>query len=386
MAEIVTFSPAASIFGWGSLSKVPSVLESKGFRRVVIVTDPVVGKGEIGGRVSDLLKGCADVQLFQDVPTEPHDLQIEEVAGAWSWEADALLAVGGGSPMDFAKAISIILTHGGTMGDYLGEGSVPGPVLPVVCVPTTSGTGSQNTQTTVFTIEGVKRGVSSEFIRPVASVVDPELTVNLPPEVTQNAGYDALMHACESFLTLPCSQVADRPILYQGSNPFSRALSLEAFRSIWASYRRAVSDGRDREARVGMSVGSHLAGLAFSHSGLGVVHALASALGGMVDAPHGVCLAACTEIGLRYNLEACKETFSVLARVMGEVDGGTAPFLDRMLLLIGELGFPKRPSELGIGKEDAKKLYENVLIQTRRIKTNPRPLDDELLVYIERGI
>ena len=386
MAEIVTFSPAEAIIGWGALSKIPSVLESKGFKRVVIVTDPVVGKSGIVGRVVDLLKGCVDVQLFQEVPAEPHAEQIEEVAGRWNWEADALLAVGGGSPMDFAKALSMILSHGGTMEGYLGEGSVPGPVLPVVCVPTTSGTGSQSTQTTVFTIDGVKRGTSSEYIRPVAAIVDPELTVDLPTSVTRNAGYDALIHACESFMALPCAQVDERPILYQGSNPFSRALSLEAFRSIWSSYRRAVSGGTDREARVGMSVGSHLAGLAFSHSGLGLIHALASSLGGMVDAPHGMCLAACTEIGVRYNLAACKESLAALEQVMEEIDGETAPFLERVMALIEELGLPARPSELGIGKEDAKKLYQNVLIQTRRIKTNPRPLDDELLSYVESGV
>ena len=124
MAEIVTFAPAVSIVGWGALSKLPSVLESKGFRRIVIVTDPVVGRSEIVGRVSDLLKGRAEVHLFQEVPTEPHGEQIEEVAGGWNWEADALLAVGGGSPMDFAKALSIILTHGGKMRDYLVEDDV----------------------------------------------------------------------------------------------------------------------------------------------------------------------------------------------------------------------------------------------------------------------
>ena len=154
------------------------------------------------------------------------------------------------------------------------------------------------------------------------------------------------MHACESFFARPYSQVPERPILYQGSNPFSRGLSLEAFGFIWRSYRRAVSDGHHRGARLDMSTGSHLAGLAFSHSGLGLVHALASAVGGMVDAPHGVCLAACTNIGLRYNFKACEKDYAILANSMCEIDetdasnAGGEVFLKKLQDLIEELGFP----------------------------------------------
>jgi alcohol dehydrogenase class IV len=290
--------------------------------------------------------------------------------------------------MDFAKALSILMTHGGSLGDYEGEGLVPGPVLPVVCVPTTSGTGSQNTQTTVFTIGGVKMGSSSEFIRPVFSVVDPELTMRLPPVVTRNTGYDALMHAVESFIARPHEKVPDRPILYQGSNPFSRGLALEAFQSIWRSYPRSVRDGQGREARYGMSIGSHLAGLAFSHSGLGLVHALASSLGGMIDAPHGVCLAACTHIGLRYNFEVCRKDLAMLAAAIqgGKGQASAEQFLEKMDALIRDLKFPSRPSELGIRKEDAQVILQKTLIQTRRIQTNPRPLDEDLLAFIEAGI
>jgi alcohol dehydrogenase class IV len=200
------------------------------------------------------------------------------------------------------------------------------------------------------------------------------------------------MHACESFIARPYSQVPERPILYQGSNPFSRSLSLEAFRSIWSSYRRAVSDGRNRGARIDMSSGSHLAGIAFSHSGLGLVHTLASSLAGMVDEPHGVCLAACTSIGLSYNFRACEKDYAVLASIMAGIDESDSSnasgeiFLKKILDLINYLDFPSRPSELGLRKVDAEKLLKNTLVQTRRIKTNPRAIDDDLLSHIEEGI
>jgi alcohol dehydrogenase class IV len=303
VSEIITFSPSPSIFGFGALIKLPGLLKSRSFKRILIITDPQVGASEIFQRILDLLRGSFDVEVFKGAPSEPHSIDVDKQKERFESNFDVLLGVGGGSAMDFAKALSIIMTHGGLLEDYVGEGTVPGPVIPTVCIPTTSGTGSQSTQTAVFTTGGVKRGCSSEYIRPVASIVDPELTMGLPPVVTRNTGYDALMHAIESFIARPHAQVPERPILYQGSNPFSRSLALEAFRSIWASYRQAISHGDNRDARIGMSIGSHLAGIAFSHSGLGLVHAFASSLGGMIDVPHGVCLAACTNIGLSYHFQ-----------------------------------------------------------------------------------
>ena len=392
MSEVICFSPTPSFFGFGALQRLSDVMVSRGFRRVLIFTDSQIARSGILERVLRLLRGSVEFELFDEVPAEPRSGDMEGKTGLWETDLHALLALGGGSSMDFAKGMSILMTHGGALRDYLGEGLVPGPVIPVVCIPTTSGTGSQNTQTTVFSFDGVKRGISSEFIRPVVSIVDPELTMNLPPEVTRNAGYDALMHACESFVARPSSEVPERPILYQGSNPFSRSLAIEAFRSIWASYRRAISEGGDRDARIGMSLGSHLAGIAFSHSGLGLVHALASAVGGMIDAPHGMCLAACTDMGLGYNFQCCEEGLATLADIMrGENCAGSgrttgSDFLTAMRELIRELGFPSRPSELGIRKEDAATLLEKTLIQKRRIATNPRPLDEDLLSHIQAGI
>jgi alcohol dehydrogenase class IV len=141
-----------------------------------------------------------------------------------------------------------------------------------------------------------------------------------------------------------------------------------------------------------MSIGSHLAGIAFSHSGLGLVHALASSLGGMIDAPHGVCLAASTHIGLTYNLGACEKDLALLALVAEKKDGlnsnqiSAEGFLTKIQAMIGDLDLPSRPSKLGIKKGDALALLDKTLIQTRRIKTNPRPLDSELRSCIEEGI
>ncbi len=388
MSKIITFAPAPSLFGFGALDRLPELLRERGFERVLLFTDPYLAGSGLLERVADLLGGLAQLDVYATVPAEPKSRDMERARFDGSY--DVLIGLGGGSSMDFAKAVSVLMAHGGSLGDYVGEGLVPGPTVPVVCVPTTSGTGSQSTQTTVFTIDGVKRGISSEAIRPVLSVVDPELTLTLPPEVTRNAGYDALMHAVESFLARPSEQVPERPIHYQGSNPYSRSLSLEAFRSIWASYRRVISHGDDRQARAGMSLGSHLAGLAFSHSGLGVVHALASSLGGMIDAPHGVCLAACTDMGLRYNANTCEAGLATLGQMTGAAEGSSREDAERFLAvlqkLIRDLGLPTRPSQLGITRADAGTLLEKTLVQVRRLPTNPRPVDEDLLSAIEKGI
>jgi len=392
MSEIVTFAPSPSIFGFGALIKLPELLRSRNFKRLLIITDPQVGSSGILQRLVDLLKESFDWELFDGAPSEPNSIDIDKEKGRFGSGFDALLGLGGGSAMDFAKALSIIMTHGGLLADYVGEGTVPGPVLPIVCVPTTSGTGSQNTQTTVFSIGGVKQGCSSEYIRPVASIVDPELTMGLPSQVTRNSGFDALMHSIESFMARPHAQVPERTILYQGSNPFSQSLALEAFRLIWSSFPKAVTDGNHREARIKMSLGSHLAGIAFSHSGLGLVHALASSLGGMIDAPHGVCLAACANIGLNYNVKVCGKEMAILATIAGEREGAepnrkkAEEFIGKIEALIRDFNFPLKPSDLGIKKEDAQVILDHTLIQRRRIQTNPRLLDDELLSYIERGI
>ena len=184
MSEVIRIAFSPSLFGFGALSKLPDELRARNFRRILIITDPQISADGILDRVLTLLKGSFEIERFEEVPAEPHSTDVDRQKERFQSDFDALLAIGGGSCMDFAKALSILMTHGGYLGDYVGEGLVPGPVLPVVCVPTTSGTGSQNTQTTVFTVGGVKMGCSSEFIRPVFSVVDPELTMKLHTAVT----------------------------------------------------------------------------------------------------------------------------------------------------------------------------------------------------------
>ncbi|MFC7008348.1 iron-containing alcohol dehydrogenase [Halalkalicoccus salilacus] len=307
-------------------------------------------------------------------PTEPATADFEDLP---TGSIDGIIALGGGSCIDTAKLAAVVLAHGGRPADYLGVDRVPGPIAPLVAIPTTSGTGSQATQTAVVTHDGVKRGVSDERLRPDVALVDPELTYGLPRAVTARSGFDAFVHALESLLARDYRWVDPRPITYQGANPVSRALAWRALTLVHGSLERAVFDGRNRDARRAMSLGSHLAGMAFSASGLGAVHALASTLGGLTDRPHGACLAASIRPGLYYNLPVRREQYAAIAGALGV---GTDPFslLEECDRLRETIGLPGSFTEFDLSEEDVDAIVENTLLQERRLATNPREVTADL--------
>ncbi|MFB6167526.1 MAG: iron-containing alcohol dehydrogenase [Haloferacaceae archaeon] len=358
-------------FGDGVVDRLPTVLDEVGTETPLVVTDPGV---DAAGVLDAALAAAAGRHERLDAPTEPSTDDL--TPGSLPDGVDGVLAVGGGSVLDTAKLAALLLAHGGSPGDYLGTGRVPGPVAPLVAVPTTSGTGSQSTQTAVVHHQGVKRGVSDERLRPDRAVVDPTLTFDLPRPVTARSGFDAFVHSLESLTARDHRWISERAITYQGANPVTRPLSRRALSLVHGSLERATMDGDDRAARRALSLGSHLAGLAFSNAGLGVVHALASAVGGMTDAPHGDCLAACAAPGLRYNLPVRRDQYAAVAADLGV--GSTAEGLvDEVLRLRDALALPDSIAALGLERGDAGEIVENTLVQTRRLVTTPRVPDED---------
>lgn len=358
-------------FGDGVSNTAPGVLERLGVESVLVVTD----EGVEAAGITDAVTGPLESTSRYYAATEPAvgDFTDVPVDGF-----DGILAIGGGSVLDTAKVVSVLARYGGTPADYLGVDEVPGPVVPVVAVPTTSGTGSQATQTAVISHEGVKRGISDEYLRPAVAVVDPLLTTGLPRDVTAASGFDAFVHALESLTARDYRWVPDRPILYQGANPVSRPVSWRALRLVHAGLERAVYDGTDLEARRSMSLGSHLAGLAFSNAGLGIVHALASAVGGMTEAPHGACLASAIRPGLSYNLPVRTGEYAWIARAVG-LTGDDVSDRSAAEALIAEcervaaaVGLPTSFAEVGLDAGAAETIVANTLIQERRLATTPR--------------
>jgi alcohol dehydrogenase class IV len=377
----LTFTTTSTRLGDGVVGELPSVLDQQGIGAPLIVTDKGI---EDSGILNQVLAPVDRSIVLHYATTEPSTDDFDELP---TDDVDGVVAVGGGSCLDTAKLASVLLAHGGNAGNYIGVGSVPGPTDPLVAIPTTSGTGSQTTQTAVVKHDGVKRGVSDEFLRPDAALVDPTLTFELPRSITRTTGFDAFIHALESLTARDYRWVDDRPITYQGANPVSRALATQALELIHGSLERAVGDGGDREARRMLSLGSHLAGAAFSLSGLGAVHAVASAVGGLRNRPHGECLAVSLEAGLRYNIPVRRQEYADAARWLGitadSSDSVAAEaMIDECARLRDSIGLPTSLDEFGFGNEDIDELVTNTLVQERRLVTNPRNVTDELVEVI----
>ena len=357
-------------FGDGVALDLPDVLSRRGIDEPLIVTD----RGVEAAGLLDPVVDAIDASTTYYAPTEPATADFDDLP---TGSIDGIVALGGGSCIDTAKIAAVLLAHGGRPAEYLGVDRVPGPIAPLIAIPTTSGTGSQATQTAVVTHDGVKRGVSDERLRPDAALVDPELTYELPRAVTARSGFDAFVHALESLLARDYRWVDPRPITYQGANPVSRALAWRALTLVHGSLEAAVFDGRNRDARRAMSLGSHLAGTAFSVSGLGAVHALASTLGGLTDRPHGECLAASIRPGLYYNLPVRREQYAAVAGALG-VGSEPLALLEECDRLRAAVGLPGSFMELDLPKNAVDTIVENTLLQERRLATNPREVIDDL--------
>lgn len=375
--EPLTFATVWTRFGDGVVRELPATLDRFGIDEPLVVTDDGIEDSGILERVLEPVDRPVRVHHATREPS------TDDFAALPTESVDGVVAIGGGSCIDTAKLASVLLAHGGRAEEYVGVDTVPGPTDPMIAVPTTSGTGSQATQTAVVTHDDVKRGVSDELLRPDAALVDPTLTFDLPRAVTRTAGFDAFVHALESLTARDYRWVDSRPIIYQGANPVSRSIASRALELVYGSLENAVADGGNREARRELSLGSHLAGAAFSISGLGAVHALASTVGGLRNRPHGECLAVSLEPGLRYNLPARRAEYAAVARWLGvssaDRDAVAADALvDECARVRDSIGLPGSLETFGFGPEDVETLVENTLVQERRLATNPRDVTGDL--------
>ena len=359
--------PTRIEFGAGVSSAVVDVLKEMGKKRPLVVTDPGLIAAGIFDRIRAQLEGSGvQFDVFSSVEANPKDGNVMEgAAAARSFGADCLLAIGGGSPIDCAKGIGIIATHGGKIRDYEGRTSVVKDILPIVAIPTTSGTGSEVTFSSVITDTANKFKFSIRHPRLAAKVAlcDPELTASMPPMLTAATGMDALTHAIEGFTAIPSEPIAD-------------ACALQAIELIVRYLPRAVRSGNDMEARTGMLMGSVLAGISFSHSDVAAVHCIAEALGGMYDAPHGMCNAVALAPVMEYNMPYCRERYAKIAAAMGygyETDQeGARKAVTHVERLAAEVGLPSFRS-LGVRDEDMETIAEKS-VKNGSNASNPRPM------------
>lgn len=362
--------PTRIEFGAGVSSSVADVLKNMGKMRPLVVTDAGLLAAGIFDRVrNELEERGIRFEVFSSVEPNPKDVNVMEGASAArEFGADCLIALGGGSPIDCAKGIGILATHGGKIREYEGRNAVRKDTLPMVAIPTTSGTGSEVTFSSVITDTAEKYKFSIRHPRIAARVAlcDPELTASMPPMLTAATGMDALVHAIEGFTAIPAEPIAD-------------ACAIHAIEMIVKFLPRAVRSGKDMEARAGMLMGSVLAGISFSHSDVAAVHCIAEALGGMYDAPHGMCNAVALASVMEFNLPFCVERYARVAAAMGysfqTAEEGAKKAVEHVAELTREVGLPGF-SSLGVKEEDMETIAENSA-RNGSNSSNPRPMEKE---------
>jgi alcohol dehydrogenase class IV len=388
MRETWTFHSAGQlIFGRNAVRQLPDAIVRLGAKRVLIVMDPVLAGSGILDRVQTSLDvGRFAVDLFAGGEPEPSFRAAEAcLERARQFQPDALLGVGGGSNMDLAKITATVLAHGGDPRDYLGDDKVPGPILPLICLPTTAGTGSEVSAAAVLTDSDnqVKVGVLSNYLRPRVAVVDPLLTVSCPPRLTADSGIDALTHAIEAYTAVDNESFPlppDERSTYQGRHPLGDCLSESAIALIGANLRAAVRNGNDLKAREGLALGATLAGFAFSNVGVAVVHALEYPIGGAVHCSHGTGNGLLLPFVMRYNLPARRKEFAAIARLLGEdvngLDEDTAAgrAVDAVERLRTDIGIPQRLRDLGVRESQLHSFAEKAFGIKRILRVNPRPV------------
>src|SRR5262249_3345487 len=349
------------LLGRNAIGQLGDVAARLGAKRALIVTDPILMKTGIAERARAPLaaSGLATETFSGGEPEPSMRAALECVALARTFQPDVFVGLGGGSNMDLAKITATILAHGGHPRDYVGDDRISGPILPLICAPTTAGTGWEVSAASVLTDTDnkMKVGILSNYLRPKVAIVDPLLTVSCPPKVTADSGIDALTHAIEAYTAVDNATFPLPPgerSVYQGKNPFADMLAERAIALIGQNLRRAVKDGSDLDAREGMALAATLAGLAFSNAGVAAVHALEDPVGGATHCSHGAGNGLLLPFVMRFNLPARTKQFVRIAELLGEdVRGlGEGEAAERAVVAVeklrADIGIPARLRDLGV--------------------------------------
>ena len=416
--SVFTYGAPQLKFGAGASAEIGYDLAQIGSRRAIVVTDPGIAATGLPQRVAEQMAAFGiEALVYAEVHVEPTDASFEH-AVAWARENgpfDAVVAVGGGSSIDTAKAVNLMITNPGALMDYVnapvGGGQAPTVALhPLIAVPTTTGTGAESTTICVLDVLAlrVKTGISHARLRPTLAVVDPELTMTQPAGVTASAGMDILCHALESYTARDYTSFehkrAEQRVPYCGSNPIADMWSEKAMMLLAGAFRRAVNDGGDRRARYDMALAATFAGLGFGNAGVHIPHADAYPIAGQVRdfhpadypgeeamVPHGMSVSLTAPEAFRFTFAASPERHLRAAALLApEADHrvGDADVLPGVLVqLMRDIGIPSGIGAVGFTEHDVPDLVEGALKQQRLLATAPRPVDgDDLAAIFTRSV
>lgn len=359
--------PQNIVFGSGSLSKLPELAMNLGKKKAFIISGPHLNK--IG--MVDKCKAALETKgilsdKFVDTEANPSVETVEKAAEAYKKsEADFIVAFGGGSPLDVAKAVAVLVTFGGKITDYEGGGKVNGKTVPMIAIPTTAGTGSEVTAFSVITdhSRNYKFTIVSNNILPEYAILDPELIESVPAKTAAACGIDAFVHALEAYLSTAAS-------------PFSDMFALKALNLLGKNLRKYVANRGNKEAANAMLLGSLFAGIAFSHARLGNVHAMSHPVSAYFDVPHGVANAILLPYVVRFNELSDNgkyyDIYEAIDKSPIEKDFFEPDFLTTSLISLNkELGIPLTLSEAGVKEEFFEKMTDDAM-KSGNILVNPR--------------
>lgn len=386
--------PRSILFGRGQRAALGSATARVGRRALLCTDQRQAAQPEFAAMLADLAAHDVETHVFDGtIPDLPLSSIEDCVAQVRDFGPDVVIGVGGGSSIDLAKVVAVLLTHGGSARDYYGEFAVPGPVIPLIAVPTTSGTGSEVTPVAVVADEerGAKVGIASPHLIPQVAICDPELTVTCPPALTAFSGADALTHAVEAFTTLarPVDAMLTEEHVFVGKNVLSDHMAKLAVTNIFRYLERAYRDGSDIEAREGVMLAALAAGCAFGTAGTAAAHALQYPVGNLTHTAHGLGVATLLPFVMQFNRPFCAEAFAELAELVGV--GGETPtdrsqaFIEAVSALLTRIEIPASLAALGLAEDKQDYVAEYSLNSARLIKNNPRPLDLAAMQTITRA-
>lgn len=409
---VFTWAAPPIKFGAGALEELGWDVASLGAHRCLLLSDPGVAATGLAERASDILrKADLEVQLYSDVAVEPTDESVEQAAQfARGSNWDALVALGGGSVIDTAKAVNLLITQPGELMEYVAAPVGAGrpleeKVLPLVAVPTTAGTGSESTTICVIDLLGLrlKAGISHRSLRPVFALIDPLTTITLPPEVSAACGIDVLSHALESYTAKPfdarprISSPAQR-VAFAGANPISDLWCEQAIKLVGSNLRKVVCNGYDLSARTAMMLASSYAGIGFGNAGTHLPHANAYPVAGLVQdyrahgypempmVPHGQAVGSTAIPSFRFTYPADPDRHlraaSLLSGRSADPDMGEEALPEALRSLMADIDMPMGISTFGFGEADVPALVEGTMKQQRQLAVVPRPVSPQALERI----
>ena len=388
--------PRSILVGADQRRALAHIAREFGSSALICTDSRLAASEELHGIVTALEQQGMTVEVFGETEAElPVPGIMACVDGLREQQIDVILGVGGGSCMDMAKVVSVLLTHGGTPSDYYGEFAVPGPVLPVIAVPTTAGTGSEVTAIAVVSDPelGMKMGISSPHIIPAVAVCDPSLTLTCPPALTSATGADAFVHLVESYTAIARQGTPElaRERVFIGRNPLTDSIALEGIRLVGRSLVTAYREPGNEIARGDMMVAALYGGMALSNAGTAAAHAIQYPVGALTHTPHGVGVGLLLPYVLRHNFPAIQPQLARIAEALGKdtrgLDAADAARagVEAVDDILAAIGIPSTLADLGVKESDIPRIAELSQNSRRLIDNNPVPLDLEGLAAITRA-